>query len=60
MKFCKTSQIQAEEEAQNTRDENHPPNQPLPLPSKTPIEPASQEDLYRGEIEGFMLAENCL
>lgn len=58
MKFCKTSNIQAEEEAQAGQNENHPPNLPVSLPSKPVLEQPSQEEVYRGEIESFMLAEN--
>jgi hypothetical protein len=57
MKFCKSSHIPAEEEVQAGRDENHPPNQPLASLSKPPLEPTSQEELYRGDIESFMMGE---
>ncbi len=55
MKFCKLTQIQPEDDMHAIRDENLPPNMPLPPTLKPTVEPSSQEELYRGEIEGFLL-----
>lgn len=60
MKFCKSSQIQAEEEQMTHGDENRAPNLPPLLPLKPAIEHPSQEELYRSEIEEFMLRRTIL
>lgn len=55
MKFCKLTHTQPEDDAHPIRDENLPPNLPLPPALKPTLEPSSQEEVYRGEIEGFLL-----